>query len=247
MSIEKILTDSLTRKSVTLYLLDLIDMKYINLDKSYVTPSSEIYFNIDIDKSPKYFDTSGIIEPRDILENTLFDFTFNISYASALCAGYSSEEIKDVIHRKILPNHEEEYYIPFVVCSKAKTCRIDTFAVKYKGVLDSPQDDYVKTTMECFEMAKQPEYKIYKERFKTFSGEAIEWVKQQIRNTLLKNTLGDFYADDLQQYTYSCRRKLDNRDIFYVIYEWWRHLREGGVTWTDLDNGKNNIFAALIE
>lgn len=234
----------LKNDSIKLYLLGLVDMKYINLDKSYITPSGKVLFNIDIDKVPKYSENT---EPRGIFESTLFNFAFNTAYVNAITDCNTEEIIEDIdiIFKKNKPNHTEEYYIPFVVCSKAKTCRIDTFAVKYKGMLNSPPDDYIKSVMEWLQTSEQSEYKLYKKRFETFSGQAIEWVKQQIRDTLLKNTLGNFCADDLQRHTYSCRRKLDDRDIFYVIYEWWRHLREGSVKWMDIDNGEGNIFVVL--
>lgn len=232
----------LISKYIEFYPLDLIDMKYINLDKSYVTSSGKVYFNIDVDKVDKYSKTTS---SRSMIENTLFDFTFNEQCFIASCAGY--DDIKNTIKRKFLPNHNEEYYIPFVVCSKAKTCRIDTFAVKYKGVLNSPLEDYVKSTMNLLKTSQQSEYETYKEKLTIFSRQAIEWVKKQIRNTLLTDTLGDFCSDDLQRHTYSCKRKLEDKNIFYVVYEWWKYLREGSVTWTDIDNGEGAVFVALNE
>lgn len=236
----------LTSNDVKLYLLNLVNMEYVNLDKSYITPSGKILFNIDIDKVPKYSENT---EPRVVFENTLFDFAFNITYVKAI-TDCDNEEIAadiDTILRRNKPNHTEEYYIPFVVCSKAKTCRIETFAVKYKGMLNSPPDDYIESTMEWLKTSEQPEYELRKKQFETFSGRAIEWVKQQIRDTLLKNTLGDFCSDDLQRHTYLCIRNLDDNKIFYSIYEWWKHLRKGAVKWIDIDNGEGNIFVALNE
>ena len=235
----------LTSNAVKLYLLNLINMEYVNLDKSYITPSGKILFNIDIDKVPKYETT----EPRVVFENTLFDFAFNTTYVKTI-VGSDTEDISediDTIFRRNRPNHIEEYYIPFVVCSKAKICRIDTFAVKYKGMLNSPPDDYIESMMEWLKKSEQFEYDLRKKQFDTFSRQAIEWVKQQIRDTLLKNTLGDFCSDDLQRHTYLCIRKLDDNKIFYSIYEWWKHLRKGTVKWTDIDNGEGNIFVALNE
>lgn len=233
----------LTSNSVKLYLLDLVNMEYVNLDKSYITPSGKILFNIDIDKVPKY----SKITPRTVFENTLFDFAFNTKYVKAItdCDTEDVSEDIDIILRKNKPNHTEEYYIPFVVCSKAKTCRIDTFAVKYKGVLNSPPDDYIKTIMQEFKTSEQPEYQLYKERFTKFSTQALEWVKQQIRNTLMTNTIGDFCSDIIQRHIYFCKRCFDKRDIYYIIYEWWKHLKNGSIKWTDMDNGEGNIFAAL--
>ena len=236
----------LTSNAVKLYLLDLVNMEYVNLSKSYIAPSGKILFNIDIDKVPKYSETT---EPRVVFENTLFDFAFNTAYVNAVtdCDNKEIAEDIDTILRRNKPNHTEEYYIPFVVCSKAKTCRIETFAVKYKGMLNSPPDDYIESTMEWLKTSEQSEYELRKKQFEVFSGQAIEWVKQQIRDTLLKNTLGDFCSDDLQRHTYLCIRKLDDSKIFYSIYEWWKHLRKGTVEWVDIDNGEGNIFAALNE
>lgn len=170
MSIEKLLPS----KSVLLYLLEMIDMKYIDLEKSYITPSGTAFFKIDTGKltNPPLEDAN----PRYILENTIFDLACNYKYALCCFANVECE-------RKILPNSEDKYYIPYVVSPVGTKEHLTTICVRYKGILMSPPDDFITETINL--LKEQPEYNYCKSLINNFVTEANEWVREQ--NFLRKN------------------------------------------------------------
>ena len=173
MSIEKLLPS----KAVILYLLEMIDMKYIDLEKSYITPSGKAFFRIDTDKlAEPHLET---LNPRYILENTIFDLACNYKYAmNKLC--YATDVECD---RKILPNIEDEYYIPYVVSPVGTNEHLTTICVRHKGIPISPPDNFITETINLLE--EQPEYNHCRSLINNFVTKANEWVRKQ--NLLRKN------------------------------------------------------------
>lgn len=173
MSIENLLSN----KAVILYLFDMIDMKYIDLEKSYITSSGTAFFKIDTDKLTK--PPLEIANPRYILENTIFDLACNYKYAmKKLCCAADSE-----CDRKILPNNEDEYYIPYVVSPVGTKEHLTTICVRHKGIPMSPPDDFITETINL--LKEQPEYNYCKSLINNFVTKANEWVREQ--NLLRKN------------------------------------------------------------
>lgn len=170
MSIENLLSS----KAVILYLLEMIDMKYIDLEKSYIAPSGKAFFKIDTDRlAEPSFETPN---PRYILENTIFDLACNYKYALCCVANVECE-------RKILPNNEDEYYIPYVVSPLGTKEHLTTICVRHKGIPMSLPDDFITETINLLE--EQPEYNHCKNLINNFVGKANEWVREQ--NLLRKN------------------------------------------------------------
>lgn len=176
MSIEKLLTS----KAVILYLLEMIDMEYIDLKKSYIAPSGTAFFKIDTDKLTKpSFETPS---PRYILENTIFDLACNYKYAmDKLCYAALNQDVE--CERKILPNNEDEYYIPYVVSPVGTNEHLTTICVRHKGISMSPPDDFITETINLLE--EQPEYNHCRSLINSFVVKANEWVREQ--NLLRKN------------------------------------------------------------
>lgn len=226
MSIEKLLSN----KDVILYLLEMADMKYIDLEKSYITPSGTAFFKINTDKLP-----SETANPRYILENTVFDLACNYKYAmEKLCCAADSE-----CNRKILPNNDDEYYIPF-----GNNENLTTICVRHKGFMMSPTDDFITETINLLE--NQPEYNNCKKLINNFAAKANEWVREQIRKKLFDGKVnGEFKQDFIMDGVYFGKRIEDNKTKVYIINNWYTHYAKGFVKWIDIDNGEGKIFVAL--
>ena len=237
MSIEKLLSN----KAVILYLLEMADMKYIDLEKSYITPSGKAFFRIDTDKLAK--PPLKVTNPRYILENTIFDLACNHKYAmDKLCYAALNQNVE--CDRKILPNNEDEYYIPYVVSPVGTKEHLTTICVRHKGILMSPTDDFITETINLLE--NQPEYNNCKKLINNFAAKANEWVREQIRKKLFDDKAdGDYRQDVIVNNVYLSRRTKDGRAISYIINNWYTHYAKGFVKWTDIDNGEGAILAAL--
>lgn len=239
MSIEKLLPS----KSVRLYLLEMIDMQYINLEKSYITPSGTTFFNIDMDKLAEH--PLEVTNPRYILENTIFDLAYNYKYAMSMlrCTNFNKDT---ECTRKILPNNEDEYYIPYVVSPVGTNEHLTTVCVRHKGFMMSTPDDFITETLNLLE--NQPEYNYCKSLINSFVVKANEWVRERVRKKLFDGKVGgEFRQDTIVEDVYLNRRANDNKAITYIINNWYTHYAKGTVNWTDIDNGAGSIFVALNE
>lgn len=240
MSIEKLLMS----KSVKLYLLDMINMEYIDIDKSYITPSGTVLFKIDTDKLAKT--SSEASDPKYILENTIFDLACNYQYAMGKLIGVDPKQDTSYV-RKVLPNDNDEYYISYIV-SPVGTEHITTIFVKHLGLMMSPPDDFVTETMNFLKDAQAPEYNDYKSRLNNFASRADEWVREQIREKLIDGKVGgEFRQDLIIDGVYFNRRTVNHKIVVYIINNWHIHYARGFVNWTDIDNGEGAIFVALNE
>ena len=237
MSIEKLLTS----KAVILYLLEMIDMKYIDLEKSYIAPSGKAFFRIDTDKLAE--PPLEVTNPRYILENTIFDLACNYKYAmDRLCYAALNQDVE--CERKILPNNEDEYYIPYIVSPVGTNEHLTTICVRHKGISMSLPDDFITETINLLE--EQPEYNHCRSLINSFVVKANEWVREQIRKKLFDGKVsGEFRQDVIVDNVYLSRRTKDGKAISYIINNWYTHYAKGFVKWTDIDNGEGAIFAAL--
>lgn len=239
MSIEKLLMS----KAVKLYLLNMIDMKYINLDKSYITRSGIVLFKIETDKLAEY--PSETSDPRYILENTIFDLACNYKYAMGKLLGVTPNQ--DKVSRKVLPNDEDEYYIAYIV-SPIDTEHLTTFFVRHKGIMMSPPDDFITESMNWLKDSKSPEYSYCKSLINNFVTKANEWVREQIRKKLIDGKInGEFRQDLIMDSVYFNRRAMNNKIVVYIINNWYVHYTKGSVKWIDIDNGEGAVFVAVNE
>ena len=176
MSIENLLPS----KDIRLYLLEMIDMKYIALEKSYITSSGTAFFKIDTDKLAE--PPLEVTNPRYILENTIFDLACNYKYAmDKLRCDAINQDVE--CERKILPNIKDEYYIPYVVSPVGTKEHLTTICVRHKGISMSPPDDFITESINL--LKEQPEYNYCKSIINNFVTKADEWVREQ--NLLRKN------------------------------------------------------------
>ena len=235
----------LSGKAIKLYLLDMIDMKYIDLETSFISSTGIIFFRIDTEKLPQ--SPAETPNPKYVLENTIFDLSYNHRYIlDKLRCTDQDEEEKCV--RKNLPNDNDEYFIPFEVSPTTADGSITTFIVKHNGTANSPVDDFVTTTMQWLKDFKHPEYAYYKTLTEKFTEQANEWVRKQICTRLMSDGVkGNFRQDTIVADTYFHRRNESGNDIYYIVHEWWKRIKKGYVQWTDIDNGEGKIFVALNE
>lgn len=239
MSIEKLLMS----KSVKLYLLDMINMEYIDLDRSYISHSGTVLFKIDTDKLAEY--PAETSTPKYILENTIFDLACNYKYAMSKLL--STDPNQDKVSRKVLPNDKDEYYIAYIV-SPVKTEHLTTFSVKHKGVMMSPPDDFITETMNWLKDSNASEYDYYKNLVSGFVTKANEWVRGQIRKKLIDSKIGgEFRQDVIIDGVYFNRRTINNKIVAYIVNNWYIHYAKGSVKWIDIDNGEGAVFVAVNE
>lgn len=89
-----------------------------------------------------------------------------------------------------------------------------------------------------------PEYKKYKTAYDSFNVFVKEHLKQQIR-AIMPDVKGEFVKDTFKEDVYFQSRTDKQKDIYYVIYHWWKKLINGEVNFTDIDNGEETVFVAL--
>lgn len=214
-----------------LYLLDIIDMKYIDLKKSHISQLGGVVFRIDVDRLPKY--PYSDVSSQEVLRQTLFDMAFNSGNGQIV---------------KVIPNENDEYSI--IIDFLPEKCSL-SFAVRHNNIPMASQEGYIETTMEFLKSLNSninSKYRCYNKGIKKFVREAKGYIKKQIRNKFFrKGVKGNFVSDDIRGDTYFQRRSIGDKKIWYVIYNWQRHLLNGSVQWADIDNGEGSMYAALID
>lgn len=239
MSIEKLLMS----KSAKLYLLDMINMEYIDLNRSYISHSGIVLFKIDTDKLAKH--PTKTSDPKYVLENTIFDLACNYKYAMGRLLNTDSNQ--GGASRKVLPNDKDEYYIAYIV-SPVETEHLTTFFVKHRGLMMSPPDDFITETINWLKDSNAPEYDCYKSIINGFVVKANEWVREQIRKKLIDGKIdGEFRQDMIIDGVYFNRRTINNKIVVYIINNWYTHYAKGFVKWIDIDNGEGAVFVAVNE
>ena len=96
----------------------------------------------------------------------------------------------------------------------------------------------------CFmEQIQHPEYEQYKMSYDKFVADIKGELKKQIRK-LMTDVKGDFSKDNFIKDTYFQSRTDKQKDIYYVIYHWWKKLIEGDIEFIDITNGDGTVYVA---
>lgn len=88
-----------------------------------------------------------------------------------------------------------------------------------------------------------PEYKKYKTAYDSFNVFVKEHLKQQIR-AIMPDVKGEFVKDTFKEDVYFQSRTDKQKDIYYVIYHWWKKLIESDVEFIDITNGDGTVYVA---
>ena len=96
----------------------------------------------------------------------------------------------------------------------------------------------------CFmEQIQHPEYEQYKMSYDNFNALVKERLKKQI-GKLMTDVKGKFSKDNFIKDTYFQVRKFGDKEIFYVIHNWWKGLCEGEINFVDVVNGEGTVYIA---
>ena len=96
----------------------------------------------------------------------------------------------------------------------------------------------------CFmEQIQHPEYEQYKMSYDKFVANIKGELKKQIRK-LMTDVKGEFSKDNFIKDTYFQVRQFDNKEIFYVIHNWWKGLCDGEINFVDVVNGEGTVYIA---
>ena len=96
----------------------------------------------------------------------------------------------------------------------------------------------------CFmEQIQHPEYEQYKMSYDNFNALVKERLEKQIRK-LMTEVKGEFSKDKFIKDTYFQVRQFGDKEIFYVIHNWWKGLCEGEINFVDVVNGEGTVFIA---
>ena len=98
-------------------------------------------------------------------------------------------------------------------------------------------------TIYFMEQIQTPEYKQYKMSYDKFVADVKGELKKQIRK-LMTDVKGKFSKDNFIKDTYFQVRQFDDKEIFYVIHNWWKGLCEGEINFVDVVNGEGTVFIA---
>ena len=96
----------------------------------------------------------------------------------------------------------------------------------------------------CFmEQIQHPEYEQYKMSYDKFVSDIKGELKQQIRK-LMTEVKGEFSKDNFIKDTYFQVRQFGDKEIFYVIHNWWKVLCDEEINFVDVVNGEGTVFIA---
>ena len=130
----------------------------------------------------------------------------------------------------------DECYVVFnIIDGEATGLRIQSH-----GVLHS-LDFCFMATVYYLRHLKHPESEECQHQFDTFNREVMEWLKSLIREIIIEPK-GIFKKDFFKQDTYFQLRQ-DNKEIYYIIYEWWKKLQKGEADFIDVLNN-STVFIA---
>ena len=88
-----------------------------------------------------------------------------------------------------------------------------------------------------------PEYKKYKTAYDSFNVFVKEHLKQQIR-AIMPDVKGEFVKETFKEDVYFQSRTDKQKDIYYIIYHWWKKLIEDDVEFIDITNGDGTVYVA---
>lgn len=96
----------------------------------------------------------------------------------------------------------------------------------------------------CFmEQIQHPEYEQYKMSYDNFVTDIKGELKKQIRK-LMTEVKGEFLKDNFIGDTYFQVRKFGDKEIFYVIHNWWKGLCDEEINFVDVVNGEGTVYIA---
>ena len=96
----------------------------------------------------------------------------------------------------------------------------------------------------CFMgQAKHPEYEQHKMSYDNFNALVKERLEKQIRK-LMTEVKGEFSKDKFIKDTYFQVRQFGDKEIFYVIHNWWKGLCDGEINFVDVVNGEGTVYIA---
>ena len=93
------------------------------------------------------------------------------------------------------------------------------------------------------EQIQHPEYKQYKMSYDKFVADIKGDLKKQIRK-LMTEVKGEFSKDNFIGDTYFQVRKFGDKEIFYVIHNWWKGLCDEEINFVDVVNGEGTVYIA---
>ena len=93
------------------------------------------------------------------------------------------------------------------------------------------------------EQIQHPEYKQYKMSYDKFVADIKGELKNQIRK-IMTEVKGEFSKDNFIKDTYFQVRRLGDKEIFYVIHNWWKGLCDGEINFVDVVNGEGTVYIA---
>lgn len=211
-----------------LYLLDMINEKYIDLDldNSFISNNGEIFLKIKTDALP--IQNIKVVKPKG--------------------TGCIYHSVKDVFEKglfEICIFERSNYYIvcdntgkPFDLRGMSKFKDEPIRVLNHHNIINE-----IMTTMENL---KHPDFYKCREQLNDFKLIVQNWIKTQIRDTLfIDNVKGIFSADSIKDDTYFQRRTDNESDIYYIIHHWWINLLTSQVRWTDIDGGQGKVFVSI--
>ena len=96
----------------------------------------------------------------------------------------------------------------------------------------------------CFMgQAKHPDYERYKMSYDKFVADIKGELKKQIKK-LMTEVKGEFSKDNFIGDTYFQVRKFGDKEIFYVIHNWWKGLCDEEINFVDVVNGEGTVYIA---
>ncbi len=189
----------------TLPIFDLFNMEYINLNESFFTPSGEnwlidgkTYFKFDKGKIPT--ETLDIIYD-EVSKNYIMG---ELKSDDEFCIMYDTTDS--------LANGMENETKGGITC----------FAIRRNGEIFI-ESNTIGSILMYMDVLKHPKLVETKSKVSEFARKCYNWIKEQIRNTLVVDVQGDFYIDNIIEDTYYQRRYLcndSNNSVDYVVYNW---------------------------
>ena len=86
-------------------------------------------------------------------------------------------------------------------------------------------------TIPYLRKLNRPEASRCQRLYDTFNKEVMEWVKSLIREVII-NPKGEFKKDFIKYDTYFQTRESE-RDVYYIIYKWWKTLYNKDIKFID--------------